>query len=503
MARIVRSEKKDVIAFYIKTNLVDENTGKTIRKQMTWTAPKDMSEAEAKKKVLDVAADFERELRENCFLGIADNEYTVEQYSKIYLEYMKKSFSPSNYLTGVQVFEYINSKIGNVKLKNLTPTFIQSYFDDVDADKKTQISYEPCKGYKELLDSMGFTYTYLRRQLKIQHSTLTRSYKGGLVPKEWADILCERTKIPFDTLFKEKKIVSEYAFLTKKKRKMFLRQMLAYAKRMRVIKENFATADFVFYTRDSDIHQIQAMDEKQAHQFYKALDECEDIRIKTSLLLFLLTGFRRGEVAGLKWSDIDFENKKITINRAALDLKSQGIVIKTPKTTKSQRCITIPKILASQLELYRDWQNELKEQVGDHYNDEGWLFTRDDGQMLHPGTYLFWLDKVLKQANLPHFTIHSLRHTNITLQILSGVPLVTVAGRAGHSRTSTTSDIYSHYVQTSDAGAAEKLDQAFSAKKVEKKKTTDIDDILALKKEAKENGFDSITEYIRFLRQSL
>ena len=137
------------------------------------------------------------------------------------------------------------------------------------------------------------------------------------------------------------------------------------------------------------------------------------------------------------------------------------------------------------------------------YNDEGWLFTRDDGQMLHPGTYLFWLDKVLKQANLPHFTIHSLRHTNITLQILSGVPLVTVAGRAGHSRTSTTTDIYSHYVQTSDAVAAEKLDQAFSVKKVEKPKTSDIDDILALKKEAKENGFDSITEYIRFLRQSL
>ncbi len=81
-------------------------------------------------------------------------------------------------------------------------------------------------------------------------------------------------------------------------------------------------------------------------------------------------------------------------------------------------------------------------------------------------------------------TIHSLRHTNITLQILSGVPLVTVAGRAGHSRTSTTSDIYSHYIQTSDAWAAEKLDRAFSAKKVEKPKTSDIDDCLSIKKKA-------------------
>ena len=494
-----RESKNNKISFYIRTNFVDSNTGKTVRKTKTWVAPAGVSEAEAKKMVADVAIDFEREIKENMFIGIDDSDYTVEQYSKIYIDYLKKNFSPTNYIRATNLFEYINSKIGHIKLKNLNPKIIQSFFDDVDNDKRIQTLIIPCKNFKEKLDELGFTYTILRRHLLIQHSTLGRAYKGEPVHKEWAETLCERTKIPFNSLFKESREVTEYAFLTKKKRKIFLRQMLAYAKRQRVIKENYATADFVFYSRDTNIHQINAMDESQAHIFYKTLNECNDIRIKTSLFVFLLCGFRRGEVTGLKWSDIDFEKRKITISRSALELPGKGIITKEPKTAKSQRTITIPNILVDQLSLYKDWQDLIKKQSGDHYQDEDWVFTRDDGQILNPNTFSFWLDKILQEAKLPHFTIHSLRHTNITLQILSGVPLVTVAGRAGHSRTSTTSDIYSHYVQTSDAVAAEKLDKAFG----NYNDNNNMNDILELKKEAKENGFNTLKEYLNYLRQSM
>lgn len=98
----------------------------------------------------------------------------------------------------------------------------------------------------------------------------------------------------------------------------------------------------------------------------------------------------------------------------------------------------------------------------------------------------------------------ALTHTNITLQILSGVPLVTVAGRAGHSRTSTTSDIYSHFVKTSDDGAAEKLERTFGVEKEEdEESSTGLDELLELKKEAKENGFNNLKEYIKYLKQSI
>ncbi|MDY5982689.1 MAG: hypothetical protein SPJ17_03265 [Anaeroplasma sp.] len=79
-----------------------------------------------------------------------------------------------------------------------------------------------------------------------------------------------------------------------------------------------------------------------------------------------------------------------------------------------------------------------------------------------------WAGKVLYEANLPHFTIHSLRYTNIALQIASGVPLITAAGRAGHSRTSTTTDIYSHFIGTSDNVAANVIDSMFEKKNDQK-----------------------------------
>ena len=80
---------------------------------------------------------------------------------------------------------------------------------------------------------------------------------------------------------------------------------------------------------------------------------------------------------------------------------------------------------------------------------------------MYPGTISYQAHKPCDQAGLPHRTVHSLRHTNITMQIAAGVPLVTVASRAGHARTSTTTDIYSHFLKSSDKTAAEKLEQMF------------------------------------------
>lgn len=83
------------------------------------------------------------------------------------------------------------------------------------------------------------------------------------------------------------------------------------------------------------------------------------------------------------------------------------------------------------------------------------------GGMSYPGTVYTWVHKVCDAAGLPHRTVHSLRHTNITMQIAAGVPLVTVAGRAGHARTSTTTDIYSHFLKSSDKTAADRLEKMF------------------------------------------
>ena len=84
-----------------------------------------------------------------------------------------------------------------------------------------------------------------------------------------------------------------------------------------------------------------------------------------------------------------------------------------------------------------------------------------DGARIYPDALDRWLKLVLKEAELPNYTLHSLRHSNVTIQLMAGVPITIVANRVGHSRVSTTLDMYSHFIQSYDVTAADKLDKIF------------------------------------------
>ena len=93
------------------------------------------------------------------------------------------------------------------------------------------------------------------------------------------------------------------------------------------------------------------------------------------------------------------------------------------------------------------------------------LFTNERGGLINPQRIEAWMKLIIKAAQTEHFTPHSLRHTNISLQLAMGIPVTTVSSRAGHSRTSTTTDIYGHLIKSNDRLAAEKLDSLFTNKK--------------------------------------
>ena len=147
--------------------------------------------------------------------------------------------------------------------------------------------------------------------------------------------------------------------------------------------------------------------------------------------------------------------------RSVTTVKGVGLVEKDPKTESSKRVISISDKLVAVLMEYKEWYDQYKYDVDDRWHETNRLFISEDGKVMYPGTISYWVHKICDQAGLPHRTVHSLRHTNITMQIAAGVPLVTVAGRAGHARTSTTTDIYSHFLKSSDRTAAEKIEELF------------------------------------------
>ena len=95
------------------------------------------------------------------------------------------------------------------------------------------------------------------------------------------------------------------------------------------------------------------MDDEDAKKFYKAADEFPDIRYKTAMLTLLLTGMRRGELCGLEWSDIDFDDATITIARSLTAVRRVGLVLKDPKTESSKRVIVISDKLITVMTEYK------------------------------------------------------------------------------------------------------------------------------------------------------
>lgn len=98
----------------------------------------------------------------------------------------------------------------------------------------------------------------------------------------------------------------------------------------------------------------------------------------------------------------------------------QGIITKETKTTTSDRTIRLPAMVFDMLKEYWEWQDEEKERIGDAWYESDRLFTTFEGHPIHPDSITGWFTDFVKRHGLPKVTVHSLRHTNITLLIMAG-----------------------------------------------------------------------------------
>jgi len=197
----------------------------------------------------------------------------------------------------------------------------------------------------------------------------------------------------------------------------------------------------------------------------KKLIEClehESIMYRTIYLLLLYTGMRRGELAGLEWSDINYAEKEIHIQRSSIYLNNQGVISQTPKTETSARVISVPEDVCSMLRVYRVWQMEEQLKLGDKWVDSKRIFTNWNGQILNPQLITKRLSLIVKKYGLPKITPHSLRHTHASLLISQHVDIATVSERLGHADKSTTLNIYTHAFHSSDTAAAESIGDAMN-----------------------------------------
>ena len=170
----------------------------------------------------------------------------------------------------------------------------------------------------------------------------------------------------------------------------------------------------------------------------------EDTKYKVAIILTVFTGVRLGELMGLEWTDVDFKNGIISINRSSQYLADMGVFTKVPKTESSIREIAIPEFIISLLEEYKLWYEEQKSIYGELWTNSDRLFVQADGKPMHPSTISKWFVKYVGQIGLPVINFHGLRHTNASLLVAQNIDIAVISARLGHAQISTTLDFYVH-----------------------------------------------------------
>ena len=140
--------------------------------------------------------------------------------------------------------------------------------------------------------------------------------------------------------------------------------------------------------------------------------EDEPLKYRAFFYLMAYSGFRRGEMLGLEWKDIDFENNIISVHRTSNQTKARGIYTDTTKTKRSQRTLKISPYIMDILKALKVEQDEEALKLGDYWVDTDRLFTKDNGEPQHPNTTYTWLKRFCERNSLPFYDLHSFRHRN-------------------------------------------------------------------------------------------
>lgn len=173
--------------------------------------------------------------------------------------------------------------------------------------------------------------------------------------------------------------------------------------------------------------------------------------------LMSYTGLRQGEALALKWSDIDFENKKITVNKTAVRIKERQ-TLQTPKTKNSKRVISIDSATLSILKSWKKDQIKIYFKNGKHFGgDENFIFTNNRGDWVHIHNFIRYFKRFIADHKLKPITPHGLRHTHASLLFSAGVEPKNISDRLGHSTVQITLDLYTHITEEQRTDTVDKL----------------------------------------------
>ncbi|SHK39601.1 Site-specific recombinase XerD [Hathewaya proteolytica DSM 3090] len=248
-----------------------------------------------------------------------------------------------------------------------------------------------------------------------------------------------------------------------------LKKFFNYCVLQGYIVRNPCDAKKIIIPEDTTKNKTREIEVFTDEELERLKNEIKGDRLEALYLLALGTGMREGELLGLKWQDINYDEQTIDIKRSVKNVanidsngnKRYQIVVQAPKTRGSARTIPMPSKLITSLKNHKRMQLQEKFRAGSSYNDNDFIFTTELGTNIDASNLLKKFKKILLKANIPYRKFHALRHTFATKLFENDVPIKTVQELLGHSNMSITANIYTHVMPKKKTTAVETLNKYF------------------------------------------
>lgn len=456
MAHIEKLEGKRGVSYRIIVSDGVDATGKRIFHKKTWKPPKELTKAKDIEAALraEVKA-FERSIEDGLDV---DTRYTFSDYARYVIRQKERGGKKRRTTSGyAQMLPRIDQDIGRIEVAKLTTRRINRFYESLEKEgaRNSADRAVPKVDIRAALKEKNLSMAKTARLAEVAESTVNAAGRGEAILAGKAAKIAEAAAIPFDELFELKKDGRPLSSTTVWAYHRFIHTVLETAKDESLVLKNAADAATV------PKKQRPKVGTYQTDEIIRIRDaaEQEPIKWRTVIHLLMITGCRRGEIVGLQWSRVNWEDSSILIDTNLQYTPAHGVYPETVKTDED-RPIKLPAETMRLLREYRKWQLETRLSCGDKWQQSDYVFTGEYGGPMAPDTLSGYLKRFEKKYDLPHIHAHKFRHTMASLLYFAGSDPVSISKRLGHAQVSTTQNMYAHLIKQADTQSAEKIADA-------------------------------------------
>ena len=348
----------------------------------------------------------------------------------------------------------VKAYMGNMRICDVRPSDISDFFtalkkETVNAAARAVLKKEV--DMKQILLAEGISKTRLAAIASISQSTVDNAMKGKKILWSKAEAIATVLRLDPAVLFGKIPIEKKLSNDTMEDYRRFVSMIFSVAVRELQIPYNPVERAEKFRYRRKKAEILQPED---VQAVWEAAEQ-EPIFIRCLVHMFLITGGRRGEIAGLRWTALNWNSSSIKIDQEILYTPEDGVYCEEGTKSDRSRILRLPAETIELLEEYKHWQDQRKTNLGERWIESDYIFTGQFGGHIHPDSISGYIERFEERHQLPHLHPHKFRHTMASILIYSGVDTVTVSKRLGHAQVSTTQNTYAHLIQKADMESAE------------------------------------------------